>query len=241
MCTVSFTPRRSGYALAMNRDEKRARIVGLPPELFRIEGRSVLNPAEPDGGTWISLNDAGATFALINWYAIARRVEAGAVSRGEVVRRVRPAETLARARAQLELLPLERLNPFRLIGVFPGERLVREWQWNLETFTEVAHRWADGIWISSGFDEATAQAVREKTFRRARQQVSAGSLDWLSRLHRSHGPESGPFSICMHRADAASVSYTEVCVRGKHGVMRYHAGTPCSAPPISIHQVELAS
>jgi hypothetical protein len=149
MCTVSFTPRRAGYALAMNRDEQRTRIAGLPPELFHVEDRAVLNPAEPGGGTWIALNDAGVTLALINWYSIRRRVETAPASRGEVVRRLRHAASLAEARALLKLLPLARLNPFRLIGVFPGARLVREWRWNLEAFTEVPHRWTAGIWISS--------------------------------------------------------------------------------------------
>jgi hypothetical protein len=227
MCTVSFTLRRRGYALAMNRDEQRARIAGLPPALFRVNGRVVLHPAEPGGGTWISLNEAGITFALINWYSIPRRVESAPLSRGEVVRRVRQAAALAEARVLLNDLPLARVNPFRLIGVFPGARLVREWRWNLETFAEVAHRWGGGIWISSGFDEPAAQLIRGKTWQRARRQASADSLDWQRRLHRSHAPECGPFSICMHRADAVTVSYTEVVVSAGQGTMRHHAGPPC--------------
>ena len=42
----------------------------------------------------------------------------------------------------------------------------------------------------------------------ARNQKFEGRLNWLRRLHRSHLPERGPFSICMHRSDAATVSYT---------------------------------
>src|SRR5205823_1452898 len=91
------------------------------------------------------------------------------------------------------------------------------------------HRWKSQQWISSGFDERTAQHVRGKTFRRAERQYSAGSLDWLRRLHRSHSPQAGPFSTCMHRADAATVSYTEVAVSSRHATMRYHAGAPCKA------------
>jgi len=67
------------------------------------------------------------------------------------------------------------------------------------------HRWKSKQWISSGFDEPTAQRARGKTFQRAGRQHSAESLDWLRRLHRSHSPYASPFSTCMHRADAATV------------------------------------
>ena len=36
------------------------------------------------------------------------------------------------------------------------------------------------------------------------------SLAWMRRLHRSHVPAPGPFSICVHREDARTVSYTEI-------------------------------
>jgi hypothetical protein len=43
-----------------------------------------------------------------------------------------------------------------------------------------------------------------RLFQRAGRQHSADSLDWLRRLHRSHSPQAGPFSTCMHRSDAAA-------------------------------------
>ena len=42
MCTVTFIARKSGYALAMNRDEKLTRVPGLPPSKKTINGRTVL-------------------------------------------------------------------------------------------------------------------------------------------------------------------------------------------------------
>lgn len=227
MCTVTFVPRRRGYALAMNRDEKLARVAGLPPKLREVNGWAVLSPSEPDGGTWIALNDSGATLALINWYSITARVKGETVSRGRVVNAVSTANTSDRAAAALALLSLHRINPFRLIGVFPAAKQIAEWRWDLEKLLQKKHPWKMRQWVSSGFDEPTAQRVRGKTFRNALHQKSAGSLDWLRRLHRSHLPEAGPFSICMHRADAATVSGTEVVVSARQALMRYHAGAPC--------------
>ena len=85
MCTVTFIVRRRGYCLGMNRDEKLTRPIALPPLKATVDGRTVLAPSEPGGGTWIAANDHGTTLALINWYSITARVDGKAVSRGEDV------------------------------------------------------------------------------------------------------------------------------------------------------------
>lgn len=234
MCTVTFIARQRGYYLGMNRDEKLTRPSGLPPKRKKVDGRAVISPSEPGGGTWITVNDHGATLALINWYSITARVGGKAVSRGEVVNSASAAISSDFADATLAGLPLERINPFRLIGVFPKTRNIIEWRWDLKQLVRKDLRWQTQQWISSGFDEPTAHRVRGKTFRRATQQHSAGSLDWLRRLHRSHSPKAGPFSTCMHRADAATVSYTEVCVSLGQARMRYHAGAPCESSNPSV-------
>jgi hypothetical protein len=57
-------------------------------------------------------------------------------------------------------------------------------------------------------------------------------------LHRSHGTERGPYSTCMHREDAATVSYTEVTVSRQRADMSYTPGTPCctvSMPSICLN------
>src|SRR5258708_5231124 len=213
----------------MKGEEKRRGPTGLPPKKKMVDGRAVLCPSEPGGGTWIAVNDHGATLALINWYSITARVGGTAVSRGEVVNSVSTASSPDFADAALHGLPLNRINPFRLIGIFPMTSEIIEWRWNLKQLVRKNHRWKAQQWISSGFDEPTAQRVRGETFQRAGQQQSTGSLDWLRRLHRSHSPQAGPFSTCMHRADAATVSCTEVTVSSQQAAMRYHAGAPCRA------------
>lgn len=227
MCTVTFIARQKGYCLGMNRDEKLTRPIGLPPQIRRVNGRAVMCPSEPGGGTWIAANDEAATFALINWYSIAARVESKAVSRGEIVNRVSTTSSPEAAQTAIGGLPLNRINPFRLIGVFPKTRKIVEWRWDLKQLVRRNLRWRTQQWISSGFDEPTAQRVRSRTFRQAQQQSSAGSLDWLRRLHRSHSPHCGPFSTCMHRSDAATVSYTEVSITAHKATMCHHTVAPC--------------
>lgn len=227
MCTVTFIPRDVGYYLAMNRDEQLTRVAGLPPQRRFIDGRSVISPSEPGGGTWISLNDARVCFALINWYSVPARVRTGAVSRGEVVASVSPSCESEEAHKKIESLPLNFVNPFRLIGVFPKSREVVEWRWNLKTLVRHNGQWELQQWISSGYDEPQAQLVRSATFESMRQHPAVGSLKWLRQLHSSHSPEPGPFSTCMHRDDAATVSYCEIQTSQNEGGMRYIAGAPC--------------
>lgn len=229
MCSVTFWPRRGGYLLAMNRDEMLSRITGLAPERMVIGARTVLHPREPGGGTWISVNDLGVGIALINWYAISAQATPPTVSRGDVVRTIRDCGDMDEAAGRLEQLPLQRMNPFRLMGIFPWESTVGEWRWDLHDLVHVRHDWSPGQWLSSGHDEAGAQRIRSATFNLMRTETDAGSLPWLRRLHASHGPERGPYSTCMHRADAATVSYTEVEVAGPSVVMRHHQGPPCGA------------
>jgi len=78
-------------------------------------------------------------------------------------------------------------------------------------------------------DEQLAEVTRAEVCRRAWNESDAGELGWLRRLHGSHVPERGGFSICMHREEACTVSYTEVEVYNACGTMRYHPGSLCGS------------
>jgi hypothetical protein len=239
MCTVSFINRKNGYALAMNRDENLTRVMGLPPKLHQVSGRTVLCPSEPGGGTWIAVNDTGATLALINWYAIKAKVEVHAVSRGEVVNSVGAAEGKDYVDSALAALPLAKMNPFRLIGIFPSTGEIFEWRWDLKNLISKRRSWKPQQWISSGFDEPKAQRIRSATFRQKQSRCPSGSLDWLRRLHRSHAPECGAFSTCMHRPGAITVSCTEIALTSHYATMRYCPGSPCRALEHYVCRVRL--
>ncbi len=239
MCTVTFIARQNGYALGMNRDEKLTRVAALPAARHRLASRDVLFPSEPSGGTWIGVNDAGTTLALINWYSVSAGVAVQAVTRGEVVKLALTSDSPALVEWALGELPLVRVNPFRLIGVFPIHKAVIEWRWNLKRLERFDHHWRANTWISSGFDETGAQQGRGKAFKEALRQRSVEAAGWLRRLHRSHIPERSPYSTCMHREDAATVSYTEVIVSRHKATMRYTPGAPCCAPPSPAIRLQL--
>ena len=177
MCTVSFIARQRGYLLAMNRDEQLSRVAGLPPKLKIVNGRKLFSSSEPGGGTWIAVNDAGVSFALINWYSVPARVRQNPVSRGG---NVNSGGAQTAPDAALEILagrPMKRTHPFRLIGVFPATKTVVEWSWDLRRLVRKNHPWRTQQFISSGFDEPKAQLVRSQIFRRALRLKSAGTLE----------------------------------------------------------------
>src|SRR2546423_1684874 len=135
MCTVTFMPQRTGYCLAMNRDEKRTRAKGRPPAIRNLNGRRVLYPSEPTGGNWSALNDKGVSFALINWYSVPANATGNIVSRGTIILSLSLAVSSALTNPRLASLPLDRINPFRLIGIFLASREIIEWHWNLKQIT----------------------------------------------------------------------------------------------------------
>jgi transport and Golgi organization protein 2 len=240
MCTISFLPKSRGFYLAMNRDEKRDRSTGLAPTVVKLEKHRAMFPREPTGGTWISANDAGVCLALINWHRIKREPNNGIRSRGEVISKLAGISTSGEISAAIKKLPLRKLRPFRLVAIAPAESRLIEWRWNLNRLSKRKHFWKSRHWFSSGFDEATAEAERTRVCSTQPDESVKRDLKWLRHLHRSHEPERGPFSICMHRADAATVSYTEVAVNKRSIVMRYKDGPPCSPKSATLKTCKLS-
>jgi hypothetical protein len=211
----------------MNRDEKRERPAALPPAISGIGNHRAIFPREPNGGTWIAANDAGVCLALINWHKIEAEPVRKIVSRGSIVPELAGTQRSSEINNSLTQLPLTEIRPFRLIAIVPNERAVTEWRWNLKRLSKRRHPWSSKHWFSSGFDERKAESVRRRVFKKR----GADSVEDLRRLHCSHAPKRGPFSICMHRTDAATVSYTEITVKNREVTMRYKPGPPCSTSP----------
>lgn len=238
MCTLTFSPQSSGFLVVMNRDEQRSRVTALPPTFRQLGNRQALFPSEPAGGTWIGLNDAGAVLALLNWYSVPLRTLALTVSRGSLIPALMADSEPHVAGRRLATLALERIQPFRLVGIFPAVEggQVREWRWNGEVLAAIEHPWRLEHWISSGADEPGAERERRRCFARQRMAVDHGTKEWLIRLHASHEPAPGPTSICIHREDAATVSQTRIGWANGSGWMEYLEGSPCESwsPPLPI-------
>lgn len=227
MCTLSFLPEKGGFHLLMNRDERHSRPEALPPRLHPCGGMSAVYPSERGGGTWIGLNESGLCAALINWYSRPTLIERPAFSRGLLIPTVLGATSSEEAVLFLRSLPLDRLAPFRLFLFHAAEAKATMLASDGSSLDQCNLPWERSHWFSSGHDEAGATVIRGQTSVLAAGEADAGTLPWLRRLHRSHGPEQGPFSFCMHREDARTVSLTEVSVGKEAGGLTYYPGSPC--------------
>lgn len=214
----------------MNRDELRTRPRALAPRYFERTGVTAVYPSEALVGTWIAVNDYGQLFALLNWYsADARAFTEKQRSRGEIIPQM-IFDSDFRAAATILVSPkLDGILPFRLIGIDPTHRAISEWRWDGRRIGRSAFPWTRKHWFSSSLSDVQAQEYRCAACTLAAYVRDPEGHRWLGDLHRSHRPFSGPYSICVHRPEAVTVSYTEVLVNSRLISTRYVAGSPCES------------
>jgi transport and Golgi organization protein 2 len=228
MCTLTFVPTENGYVAGMNRDEKLTRPYAIPPERFDFPGVTAVFPRENSGGTWIGCNSHGNLLALLNWNDVVPPFGGATLrSRGALIPESIGAHDFASTQARLARLDLNQVPPFRLIGGFLGESLIAEWRWDGLRRQEFKFAWAKRHWFSSGVSDALARRERGRACEKAEGYGSRELVCWVRNLHQSHDPVPGPFSICVHREDAATVSYTEVRCSDGGISMSYRSGSPC--------------
>jgi hypothetical protein len=215
----------------MNRDELLSRPVASPPQVRNSGGAEVLYPTEPAGGTWIACNQRGVLLALLNWNDIesdclGRKTK----SRGFVIPTLIGAQDLAAVDSAFERISLGGVLPFRLFGFFPDEKTASLWRWDGMTKERRTLPWSRGHWFSSSLSDQAAEEQRGVACEAAASQPGFWTPESLRLLHASHNLAAGPFSVCVHRPDAATVSYAEVVCREGSLLMRYVAGNPCRKP-----------
>jgi hypothetical protein len=231
---MTWYRRDDGYEVFFNRDERRSRKPGLPPRILRRTTRYIA-PADGDfGGSWIAVNESGVTLALLNGYVDSddgtTEPAEGFTSRGLLLTLLIDELSIDGVLARLETVPLKPYRSF-LLTVFDA------------VGGGVLARWTDGRLsiedqiddlmpiVSSSFETTEVSRSRRSVFA---QMVSAGRLR-SSRLHlafhRSHIPERGPRSTCMHRPDAETVSFSRVEVDRREIRLHYVGHAPCRGLP----------
>jgi hypothetical protein len=228
MCTLTFVPTEEGYVAGMNRDEKLTRARAIPPMRLALPGGTALFPRESSGGTWIGCNNHGNLLALLNWNDVTPPFAGAPVrSRGVLIPELIGGDDLADTRTRFARLDLDGVSPFRLVAAFPGESLIVEWVWDGLQWQELDFAWRKRHWFSSSVSDAVARRERGQAAEKAERDGSLEPVSWVRNLHQSHDPVPGPFSVCVHRKDAATVSYTEVRRKGEGISMGYRSGSPC--------------
>lgn len=232
MCTASWAPGPDGYTLCFNRDERRTRAPALDPAERESGGVRFLAPLDGDfGGTWIAASAHGLSFGLLNRYQASAVPEPEQPrSRGLLIPELISATDLMSLTARLERLDTGRYRPFTLIAVAPGHAAVLA-AWDGRAI-RLQRQTAPGLLLtSSAVDEPEVALARQQTFA-ALPEITRAALETA---HRSHLPERGPRSVCMHRPDAQTRSYTRIVVTPSHMALYHTNGAPCErAAPLSL-------
>jgi hypothetical protein len=227
VCTLSWTPLPGGYALAMSRDERRTRARALPPARMTIQAIPVLMPIDPEGGgSWVSVNAQGLSLALLNRYEESPQDLAGPfTSRGLLVRELAWAADHDAVARGLGSMGLGTYRPFTLVAVGSGRAPhLFDWDGSHLTLSEVTQPGL--VRASSGSNQVEAERERNDLFRAAAAESGRLSVAAMERLHRSHLPQKGPLSICMHRDEATTVSLSLITVFDRTISILYVDGPP---------------
>lgn len=216
-----------GYALAMNRDERRTRALGIPPSPQLVRTVPVLMPTDPDGGgSWVSVNRRGGSLALLNRWDESPQDPGGSfTSRGLLVRELAWAHGPDEIAGELESMALTGYRAFTLVSVAPGG-VPHLYDWDGRRLGHATVLEAGLVRASSSSHQAEAERARAQLFRQVSHEPGGLSAKALERLHRSHLPESGPISICMHRKEAHTVSLSLITVTDRTKSIFYVDGSP---------------
>jgi hypothetical protein len=191
-------------------------------------------PRDAEGGTWIAANASGIAFTILNRNG-ARRPKNQ--SRGDVIPQLVSSRSLKDASERLRTLDVIGTLSFTLMIFSAPEEQLSEHIWDGELLRATNYEWAARNWFSSGLSDQTAKEHRSEIVVAGKGDDNYGSLEWMRRLHRAHGTAPDPFSICVHRQEVGSVSYTEIIAEPDRITMFYWAGSPCqsqSATPIHL-------
>jgi hypothetical protein len=235
MCTDSWLYQQNGYQLFFNRDELKTRKPALPPKLKQRAGVGILTPEDGDaGGTWIAVNEFGLTVCLLNYYDRPYELMAGEsfTSRGLLVLALAEQRDVTSAQLYLNTHSMRNYRACHVLMLDPSA--CASATWNGET---IEHNNAPLCPMSSSsFETRFVITGRQSQFKAQFADV-APTAEGLFAFQKTHLPEKGPFSVCMHRAEAGTVSHSQINVSGDAASFAYIDGAPCEGqflPPISL-------
>lgn len=239
MCTMTWFVKDDGYELFFNRDERLSRQQAKLPTIQQSAGVSYISPTDADaGGTWIAVNQHGVSVCLLNHYQFEQiKTYKDWTSRGEIVRSFAPIVDLVSAKERFEQLQLSDYRAFRMFILDrQGQNLLCVW----DGHSARVEKNVTTPKSSSSVDAKHVKQARRELFTGLDLVNSRVSQDYLN-YHSSHLPERSKESVCMHRDDAKTVSFSYITVDDEQVSFMYADGSPCEAnlgEPIYLNLVE---
>lgn len=248
MCTLSWFFGKTHTHVFFNRDEQKTRAIAKPPHVISINQVDRLMPIDPvGGGSWLAVNEFGWTFALLNFYQ-GHFPKGNLFSRGDIIRGISELNCFDRIVDFFDGLALTKYAPFSLVCFAPIDALVGEKPPHqaVDTQTATMLRWTGNVLqvvaqqsplISSAvmFDEVVVSRTQQAEAYIAGVTCERERIDKHIALHRSHEPTASAQSICMHREDAHTVSFSHIEVASDDVIFNYTNGAPCTVSMPTKH------
>ncbi|MFT5083287.1 MAG: hypothetical protein ACI9Y1_001328 [Lentisphaeria bacterium] len=236
MCTISWFSATDGYHVFFNRDEQKTRPKARIPALIPFACTQAIMPVDPQGGgTWCAVNSKGFTYALLNYYQ-GRLPKGKLTSRGQIVARCAEFASINEAKSYVRSLNHAKYAPFSLLLFSPlggASDSVDMLRWTGQRFEETQQC---SPLVSSAINYENVLATRLSVYREylsasasSAQSCSLGT-ECHRRIHASHDPNASSISICMHREDAQTVSFSQISVLSSEISYFYTDGPPCETP-----------
>jgi uncharacterized protein with NRDE domain len=235
MCTVTWLREADGYVLFCNRDERHTRRPALGPRASVLRGVSFIAPADGDhGGSWIGVNEFGLTLCLLNRYGDPEpATDQPLISRGLLLTELLDCHDDRELIERLAEFQLNRFRAFTLLVLSRGADAVLT-HWTGREFEINTNAEALVPLTSTSLNEPGIAATRRAQYEQLKLAKPKLSIAELQQFHRSHFPERGPYSVCMHREGAATVSLSIVNVRKEQITFSYAPGPPCRDAAVKV-------
>lgn len=230
MCTVSWMYGQEGYELFCNRDERHTRAAALPPRVHQFQDISFISPLDPEGGgSWIGANQFGVTLCLLNAYDTSQEKQTHHISRGRLLWYLMDCQSVSEISRRIERISMHVFRPLTLVALSLSEK-AGVFHWNGTDLWINRNGDDERPLISSSFDLDSVQQARRNEWRHLFSEKSKElTASTLRKFHASHAPSPSPYSVCMHRHDARTVSFTHISVNSQSIQMLYLPTSPCQA------------
>jgi len=248
MCSFNWQKIDGNIVALFNRDESVIREKAETPCIFNDGKGQFIMAKDPQGqGSWISCNEFGLAFFLLNNYQGKLKANIAKLrSRGLLIRDLASCKTEQEAFDHIKQLDLTQYQAFNLVMLTNSSQLM--WLYDGATSQLIAEPAQQSI-FSSGHKQAKDIIKQREQYM---QQFESLTESQLESIHRSHEPmlkslinvkkigsEAGDLSyaFCMHREDACSQSMTKVVLREKDVRLDYWQGQPCQSeekPTVSV-------
>lgn len=227
MCTATWWNGADGYELFFNRDELKARDLGLPPREELLHGVRYLAPLDPTGGgTWLLVNEFGLTVCLINQYPDnPRSPGAHRISRGRLVRSFADCRDIAEVKSRIAHADLCRYEAFLLIAVQPGHA-GHTFTWDTRCLSQNQVTQPQPFTSSSHLPDEVLRSRRRRFGELIRLRGGDPTPDDLRAFHEHFAPETAAHSVFMSRSDASTVSLSHVVVDHETITLEYAPRIP---------------